>query len=542
VTPAARRDSLIASCGWVVGVLVFFRDAIFSGFDTITGDEGDARLVVFLHEHWWQVWHGERPWRTPPMFHPVSDVLSYTDTFLLDQLLYTPLRMVGVEPFVAYQLCLIALTGVGYASVAMILRRHVGLALAPACLLAAAVAFANNLYVDSGHGQMYAANVVPAVLLLVIESWRATSPRGGIVFGAAAGLVLGLLLWSTFYLGWFAILIGVVGGSIALVLQLLAGEGRRVATAIAARWRSIVAAVAGFVAMLIGFLATYWSALTESRGRSYQEVLGLAPRPFDMINVGRDNAAWGWLMRALVGNDPRLEQLHRAVALTPILLALVAVSTVALVVAWCRGDRDARVVGGVVAGVTTLLVVLLPVQFGFGGAWSWVYRFVPGGGAIRVYGRIEVVNMLPASLAVGCWLATGHGVPRRVPWGAVAVSAAALIAVEQLNLTDNFRKLDRSQVLAALDAVDEPPVQCTSFHLDPRPDRNPDYSSIDAMLVAQRTGVPTVNGYSGWQPDGWTLVPGSPGYADEVDAWVAGHGLSAGHCTLHAATGTWTAP
>ena len=137
------------------------------------------------------------------------------------------------------------------------------------------MAFANNLYVDSGHGQMYAANVVPAVLLLVIESWRATSPRlGGIVFGAAAGLLLGLLLWSTFYLGWFAIMIGAVGGSLALVLQLLAGEGRRVVTAVMARWRSIVAAVAGFALMMIGFLTTYWSALTESRGRSYEEVSG----------------------------------------------------------------------------------------------------------------------------------------------------------------------------------------------------------------------------------------------------------------------------
>ena len=123
---------------------------------------------------------------------------------------------------------------------------------------------------------------------------------------AAAGLVLGLLLWSTFYLGWFAIVIGAIGGSIALLLQLLAGDGRRVVTAVIARWRSIVAAVAGFALMMIGFLTTYWSALTESRGRSYDEVLGLAPRPFDIVNVGRDNAAWGWLMRALVGDDPRL--------------------------------------------------------------------------------------------------------------------------------------------------------------------------------------------------------------------------------------------
>ena len=94
-----------------------------------------------------------------------------------------------------------------------------------------AVAFANNLYVDSGHGQMYAAKVVPAVLLLVIEELAGdVGAFGGIVFGADAGLLLGLLLWSTFYLGWFAIVIGAVGGSIALVLQLLAGEGRRVVT------------------------------------------------------------------------------------------------------------------------------------------------------------------------------------------------------------------------------------------------------------------------------------------------------------------------
>ena len=111
-----------------------------------------------------------------------------------------------------------------------------------------------------------------------------------------------------------------------------------------------------------------------------------------------------------------------------------------------------------------------------------------------------------------------------------------------MNTTDNFRKLDRTEELATLDAVPDPPEECTSFDLDARPDRNPDHASIDAMLIAQRTGVPTVNGYSGWQPDGWTLVPGSPAYAENVDAWVAGHGLGAGHCTLHATTGTWTGP
>jgi hypothetical protein len=541
VSRTARREPALAAAGWLVGVLVFFRDPVFSGFDTFTGDEGDARLVVFLHEHWWQVWHGDRPWRTPPMFHPTTDVLSYSDTYLLDQLLYTPLRLLGVEPFVAYQLCLIALTAVGYAAVTIMLRRHVGLALAPACLLAASVAFANNLYVDTGHGQMYAANVIPAVALLAVEAWRATTRWRPVAFGAAAGLLLGLLVWSTFYLGWFAILLGALAGLIALGLRLGAGEGVDTWHAIRARWRPIAAAATGFAIAMVGFVVTYWSPLTEARGRSYDEVKGLAPRPFDMLNVGRDNVVWGWAMRALVGSDdPRLEQLNRAVALTPVLLVTVGVSVVGLALGWWRGERSARAVAGLAAGLATLVVVVLPVQFGFGGAWSWLFRFVPGGDAIRVYGRIEVVNAFPACLAAGCWVAGWQHMRWRVPAGAVALGLCAVIALEQVNLTDNFRRLDRSEQLAMLDTVATPPPGCTSFDVVPVPARNPDHASIDAMLIAQRVGVPTVNGYSGWMPDGWSLVPGGDGYAAAVEAWVDQHGLRRGHCRLDLSTNRWS--
>jgi hypothetical protein len=361
-----------------------------------------------------------------------------------------------------------------------------------------------------------------------------------VAFGAAAGLVLGLLVWSTFYLGWFAILVAAIGGTIALALRLLAGEGRRTWDSIRSRWRPIAGAAAGFGVAMVGFVVTYWSPLTESRGRSYEEVRGLAPRPFDMFNVGRDNALWGWAMRALVGaDDQRLEQLNRAVALTPVLLAMVAASGIALAIGWWRGERCARTVAGIAAALTTLAVVVLPVQFGFGGAWSWLFRFVPGGDAIRVYGRVEVVNAFPASLAVGCWLARWRGVGWRVPASAVAVGVCALIAVEQLNLTGNFRRLDRSEQLAMLDAVAPPPAGCTSFHVVPVPGRIPDHASIDAMLIAQRLGLPTVNGYSGWTPDDWLLVPGSDDYDAAVAAWVERHSLGDGHCALDLASGTW---
>jgi hypothetical protein len=136
-------------------------------------------------------------------------------------------------------------------------------------------------------------------------------------------------------------------------------------------------------------------------------------------------------------------------------------------------------------------------------------------------------------------MAGWRGVGWRVPASAVAVGVCALIAVEQLNLTSNFRRLDRSEQLAMLDAVATPPAGCTSFHVVPVPGRNPDHASIDAMLIAQRVRVPTVNGYSGWTPDGWSIVPGSEEYDAAVDAWVDRHGLRDGHCALDLSSGTW---
>ena len=158
--------------------------------------------------------------------------------------------------------------------------------------------------------------------------------------------------------------------------------------------------------MLVPFFVTYWPAMVDGRDRSYDEVAGLAPRPFDMINAGRDNVVWGWMMRSLTGDDQRLEQLNRATALTPILLIVTVVAGLMLAADWRHNGRSALAVVGVTASITALVLMVIPVQFGFGGAWSWLHRFVPGGAAIRVYARIEVVNVFVAVIAVACWLAT----------------------------------------------------------------------------------------------------------------------------------------
>ncbi len=537
-----------ALLSWLVGATVFFRTPIFSGFDTITGDRGDARLIVFLHEHWWLVWTGDAEWRSPPMFHPVDGTLGYSDTFIVNQAVYAPLRLLGADPFVSFQVGLIVLTLVGFASMFAILDRHLGLPPAPALLLSATAAFANNLYVDTGHPQLYSVQIIPAIVLLGLEAWVAESRRRRLLLSAAAGALLGLLLWSNFYFGWFAALVGgfVVLGGVAIGLAL--GAGRTIWAAVVERRDAIVVALAALGVMLVPFLVTYLPALEDSEPRSYDEVAGLAPRPADIVNVGGGNVVWGRLVGSLLDAE-RLGQLHRNVAVTPVLLVAALAAGIALARRLRHAPRPAPAVVGLACSLVAAFVVVLPIQFSFGGIWAWVHRFVPGGDAIRVYGRIEVVNVWVACAAIACWLAVrgrpgadadpdaagdvadgGGAAPgdrRLATWRSVApILLLGVIVAEQLNTTSLFRELDRGAELALVGDVAEPPAACPSFYVVDVEEPDIDYTNIDAILIAQEIGLPTVNGYSGLRPPGWWLQPELPTYEADAADWARTSGIA----------------
>jgi hypothetical protein len=57
-------------------------------------------------------------------------------------------------------------------------------------------------------------------------------------------------------------------------------------------------------------------------------------------------------------------------------------------------------------------------------------------------------------------------------------------------------------------------------------------SNIDAMFVSLNHGLPTLNGYSAWAPEGWNLMnPPEPEYEKRAREWTSDHRL-AGVCAL----------
>jgi hypothetical protein len=94
----SKAEVLLAFALYVAGACVFFRQQIFSGFDLYFGDRGDSRMILFVHEHVYRALLGS-PFLSPPEFYNLKNTLGGSDAFLLNQVVYAPLRLLGADPY-----------------------------------------------------------------------------------------------------------------------------------------------------------------------------------------------------------------------------------------------------------------------------------------------------------------------------------------------------------------------------------------------------------------------------------------------------------
>jgi hypothetical protein len=530
---------------WSLGALVFFSPQWSSGFDRIMGNTGDARLAVYLNEHWYLVIKGSVSWRDPPFFYPTKGVLGYTDTFFLWQVFYAPLRALGADPFLAMQLVVVASSLLCFVCLFVLLRMTFRASLPVAAVGTLIGTFGNGLAQHVGSIQLFGVYFAPAIALVGLSAWRCRDRRLAVsmLLAGAFGLLWALLLFSTYYVAWFSFL---AAGLVALFYVVVSPRSGAAAVVTVCRsgWRSIVGAIAGFSVGIIPFLVTYVPVVDQLGVRDYRGAMSNGPRLSEFFDVGTGNIVWGnWIhhvfsFASVTGNGPNY-------AITPLLFVTVVAG--GGVAAWAVITRRAVMTATLRATLalccTALVLVLLPVQTSTGSPWTLVWQ-LPGADAIRAIDRVEIVaNVVMALALVGLcseasrqWARVRVSVPVRV----AGVALLCLLALEQVN-TMSGSTMRRSVQDTELASVPKAPAGCHSFFVtDSRPNHLRFYEyQTEAMLISQRIGMPTVNGYSGDTPPDWRLLfPSGPGYRVFVQQWIRAHGLSR-VCELDLGTMSW---
>ena len=547
---------------WLVGAVIFFREQWEHGWKFMMGNDGDARLIVYLNEHWFQVFHGHGSWLNPQFFYPVKGLLGWSDTFFLYQVFYTPLRLVGCEPFLAMQITVVLLSLVGVAAFYALLRVGFGTSRLVAGIFAAVGTFSNALWLHAGSFQDTGVWLVPLVGLLGLLAWRSageghTVRAGG--FGFACGGLAVMLFFSTYYVSYFSILAAVV----VLIVAVVVWQGRfvkAVVEGLRTRWVPVAAAAVAFAIGLWPLLVTYLPAQNAEPKANYAIAISYAGRLHDLVDIGAGNVVWSSAVHSVL---PRTNygSYELTYPPTPVTWVL-AIGGAALCLWWLRSRRAARppvARAAVVLAISAVIVAFIPLHTRYFTLWAVIYH-LPGARAMRAIDRAEIVTNLVALLAsaaavteIAAHVRTpAHRAPgpRRVATylnalprlGLLAGALVVLLAVEQINTT-NTSQVNRRTQSALLSSVRPAPVACRSFYVVDTADPGlPFYESqLDAILISQKLSLPTINGYTAYNPPGWNLEEiGANDYLASVAGWVQMHPQVSVLCQLDLAHMTWS--
>jgi len=533
----SRRNLWFAVALFSLGFLLLFRGWFFTGFDAAFGDKEDGYVALALIEHWHHVFTGAAYWTDPIFFYPQRGTLGYTDAYFLLGLFSAPLRMIGADTFTSFMLTVTAMAAIGFFGFRQLAVRHFGLPDAYSSIGGFLFAFGNLDAVKLIHVQSYCAMLLPGLCAIILSGW--SSRRHGAVLGAVAGLLYGALFLTSFQTAWF------FGCYLLLLMPLHLAIRGPVATQLLIREAATLkraltlAAACGFAVAIAPFFILYIPVALAGHSRDFAEAASNLPEWRDMANVTPENAVWGAAMKWLaIAGRPDRPVWEVELAFTPAVLAAFMVGFMFLIIR-ARNPLTAR--DSYLLMFATAVVVFWSLQMDYFGIRPWraVWALVPGGDAIRYPFRSQLVANLFVSLVV---VRVFAGLERR---RIASMLLGGLLLIEQINLAWP-PIVSRREALAWIEAVPPPPGGCRTFYLAPGAEAGgpiPEERQAAAMLFAEIRNIPTVNGYSSWFPDGWTLDdPSSPTYPTAVADWARRNGIEHDLCALALHAGRWMSP
>jgi hypothetical protein len=487
----------------------------------------DPYLLNFIAEHWYHSLLTVSDPTSPPMYFPTRGTIGYSSSLALYAPFYIVIRPF-LHPFIAYTVALMLVMETGVLCQYILFRKFLVLGFLESLLLTAFFASSLNV-INAWHTNIWSQTasifLVPPILLLALVSGRIAGPRTRVFVAGASGALTTLLFVQDFYTGWFVLLLS----TLLMLGAALLVDKRWLRMQLASAWLTdrprITAFAIGAVSGALIFVWFYWRAYQEHPGFPDGDlVAALAPQRFSDWSGPID------AVRHLV--------VYSGVRCFQLVFLIGALTWVP----WLRVPLRVRLFALWFLIVSTVVVILGAVKFdeylGWKNysIWKRLFLHVPGGEVIRDPKRIIYTYELTVVLLTGLLLAR---LPHRSLFRVgVSVLLVALMIVEPNRQVFAFkRSIDAfDRWVAAPIAIDP---SCRSFLMAPasrayesRADSLVGLYNLDAAFIALKYSLPTLNGYSAWSPEGWSLAdPPHPFYMAAAREWIEAKHLT-GVCQL----------
>jgi hypothetical protein len=476
----------------IAGLALTYWPVLTSGFAGTPGRGADGRHIRWMLEWSHLCATGAdvcREWLSPPIYHPLREILPATELLLGQLPVYSLFRIGGAAPLLAHELALALLLLAAYAAGWWMLRRVFGLTAGGSALGAFLFAFAAPRSAQHVHPQLAGFAALPlAVGALAIAIGACPRPHNGRRrWWALAGAALVWHAYASLALAWLAAVWLALVAGFALALP---ATRRQLGAAWSTDRRALLATAALTLVAIAPLLALHLEARSRfgSSDLFDEEVAPLLPRPASWIDTGADGWSGAALRRAglVLPEAPFHWEQKLGIGLFTTALAGAG--------AW---RARAHPWGRVLALASLASIAVTTWWPGGWSLWRYVHAVTPGADAVRAAGRIALVLLLPASAALAsarAGLASGAGLRR-----AILPAMALLVAVEQ-GRNSPLRRWwsDEARVERLARAI---PPDCAVFaHTFEAANHHPSSEHVDAMWAALQTGIPTVNGWTSYVP------------------------------------------
>ena len=394
---------------------------------------------------------------------------------------------------------------------------------------------AGNLAMATGHAQFFAAGPALVAALLTLEACAALRngrTRHALVTGIPAAISAGLLLLTSFYVAYVLLIVIALTLGWNLALRALARQPvlpRSYAWVVPLLVIAAVGAVALIPALMLYLPQTRAGLHDINAARTY------AMTPIGLLDPGIRSIVWSWTNP---GPTTTPDGPH---GYGPFVLLAALLGTATAVIRAFRlehGQGAARLVAalGLVALGLMVLITAWPKVW----LWSFIWRVVPGMGAFRVTSRWSLL-LAPAVMLVAVWWLASL----RARFGRVLPALLGLVLVAE-QIVPLRVGANRREEEARLAAISNPPADCRVF-IATRPREGVTDSfvlniyshNVDAMMASSVLRLPTINGFSTFNPPGWDLAEtGARRYAARATAEAARHNLTP--CGLNFETLRWS--
>jgi hypothetical protein len=490
---------ILTILGGIIAMLGVLHRITLSGFSHIPGDIGDSRFNNFIFEHAWR-WLLQKPLHSSfwdlPIFYPQSNTLAYSDLMVSFGPFYWIWRSFCIAPDAAYLGWFLTVGYFNYFLSYILLRKVLNISFVASALGAFIIAFSASRIEHIGQPQLFP---LIYVLCSLITSFRyfyyfsvennisQTFKRRLCILGFFTCIVL--QFYGGFYNGYFIALL--TGICCLVALSLKTGRGA-IFNAIKKDWMIFLSCIAISVLALIPLASHYLEVNNLTGSRSWDEIQTMLPRPQSWIYCGFRTYLYRWMNNVSFWQNLPMRNEHG--------IGAGLITTIVMIYGfYINRKRTAFFLITMTALSTILLTTLIGQEYTL---WKIVYHTLPGASALRAVSRIGLLVIgIPAGIGIALYVDSFHNSKSL----RIAVLIAALCCVEQKVADLSYNYLDERKpidhIVGNLDTTKEVFILTANGNSPPPPY----VVQIDAMIATLSSNVPTINGYSGNYPAGWSM-------------------------------------